>query len=201
MKKLFYFSVIGFVFFSCIVQSSKKEISNPLDLEIEKILENVDRDSSNKDCQNLMTEFYNGFESDEGRSNMMMHIYTMILIKYVADSTVVNRQLAVLLYNYTLAIDKPEEALVWIRALEKEYKSLYKQNHPLIYLYEGESLINNGQYEKAYKKFTEFYQKYPDSIVAQCYLYTTENDENHKKTLLEELKNNHPNHWIVKQLN
>ena len=175
------------------------DASKPLEPQIKEYLKGVKRDSSDKTCQKLLSDFYYCFESDSGLANPRMISAMMNQFKYKADQNLPNRQIAVLLYEYTNSVDNPEQALTWIRALKDEYKNVYGQTHPLIYLYEGESLINSNQRSKANEHFKEFQKAYPQSIVAMCYIYETEPDNNLKKTWLSVLKAEHPNHWIVKQ--
>jgi hypothetical protein len=175
------------------------ESTKPLDPQIKEYLNEIKRDSSDKTCQQLLSDFYYCFESDSGQANPQMVNAMMNLLKYYADPNLPNRQLVVLLYEYLNSVDKPEQALNWIRTLKDEYKNIYGNTHPLIYLYEGESLINNKQSSKAYEHFKEFQKVYPESVVAMCYIYETEPNRNLKKTWLSFLKAEHPNHWIVKK--
>lgn len=175
--------------------------SKPLDPQIKEYLKGIKRDSSDKTCQILLFDFYNCFESDLGQANPQMVNAMMNLIKFNSDPNLPNRQLVVFLYEYINSVDQPETALTWIRALKEEYKNIYGNTHPLIYLYEGESLINNKQRSKAYEHFKEFQKVYPESVLAMCYIYETEPNSNLKKTWLSFLKAEHPNHWIVKKFN
>jgi hypothetical protein len=181
-------------------QDLKIDESKSLEPQIKEWLKGIKRDSTDKSCKQLLTDFYDCFESDQGQANPLMITAMMNLFKYKDNLNLPNRQIAILLYYYINSVDKPQNALIWIRSLKVEYKNVYGTTHPLIYLYEGESLINSGQSSEAYSHFIEFQKKYPQSVTAMCYIYQTETDKNLAKTWLSILKVEHPNHWIVKQL-
>jgi hypothetical protein len=197
--KLFFLSLAFSICFPLFAFGQEFDTSKSLEPQIKEFLKGVKRDSSDKTCQHLMNDFYYCFESDSGQANPLMISASISLFKYRSDVHVANRQLAVLLYEYINSVEEPKQALIWIRALKKEYANIYGHTHPLIYLYEGESLINDGQITQAYTHFREFQKVYPTSIVALCYIYQTEPDDNLQRTWLSVLKATHPNHWIVKK--
>jgi hypothetical protein len=162
-------------------------------------LENEKSDSTDKRCVQLLNDFYICFESDEGQANPLMITTMMKLFEYKDDLNLPNRQLAVLLYQYINSVSQPEKALIWINALMDEYYKVYKQSNPLILLYEGESLINSHRQVDAHAYFMKFFEQFPKSVTAMCYIYETEPDKNLSKTWLGILKAQHPNHWMVKQ--
>jgi len=167
--------------------------------EIREVLKSATRDSSNKSCEDLLTAFYQCFESDQGQANPEMLNAMVNLFSYKDDLSLPNRQIATLLYNYINSVSESEIALEWIKALKTEYASVYKKKHPLILLYEGESLINAGKIPAAHTHFLHFHKEFPNSVTALCYVYQTETDQNLAQSWLSILKKEHPNHWIVKK--
>lgn len=181
-------------------QGFKIDESKPLNNQIEEWLLSTQRDSTDKTCQQLLTDFYNSFESDEDQPNSLYISAMVNHYKYLDDLNLPNRQIVILLYYYQInPSEKPENALIWIKALEKEYQNIYGQTHPLIYLFKGLSLINIGQIPEAHAVFIEFQKNYPESVTAMCCLYETEPDKIRADSLLRILKANHPNHWMLKQ--
>ena len=167
---------------------------------IESILKDVNRDSSDKVCKSIFDNLYESFESDEGLVNKKMGLATSDLIDYKMGIKSINRQLALLLDGYMNSLSDPTKALKWIAAMKKEYANIYHTSHPLILLYEGESMINGKRAADAYKHFEGFLKLYPKSVMAWVYLYKMEPDKRMAKTWLSILKSQHPNHWVVKEL-
>jgi len=190
MKKILTFTF--FLLFQCLVFSQSDEI--------QKTLKNVTRDSLDKKCEVLFTDFYDSFKSNEGQANPKMITATINLFKYQNDTTVENKHLAILLMKYINSVSEPEKALIYIQALREEYPKVYGHMHPLILLYQGESLINAGRKSDAYKHFIEFQKEYPNSIMAMVYIYETETDKNLSLTWLSVLKKLYPEHWVVKDI-
>jgi hypothetical protein len=168
--------------------------------QIKRILSNVERDSTDKKCSKLFSDYYESFESDEGLSNHRMDSAFIRTFQYVSDPKIKNKQLVMLLNGYRESISEPKKALVWIRSLKEEYFKVYNKVHPLILLYEGESMINKGDDQDAYNHFTKFQQKFPNSVMAMVYIYKTEKNKSLSKTWLSVLKKLHPDHWVVKTL-
>ncbi|MBI5475702.1 MAG: hypothetical protein HY964_03085 [Ignavibacteriales bacterium] len=169
-------------------------------LNLNKLSNITKRDSSDKLCKILFDDFYDSFESDEGLGNSKITKATINLFRYSEDTLLQNRQLAELLYGYINSVSKPDTALEWIRVLKEEYPKVYGQLHPLILLYEGESLINSKRINEAHQHFLDFYKLYPSSVMAMVYIFETETNPALSKTWLSILKRQHPNHWVVKNL-
>jgi len=186
---------LGFIF---LLLSSISAYSQ--ESQIKDILANVKRDSTDKTCKLLFDDFYDSFDSDAGMMNPKIMTATINIFKYKSDSQLPNGQLAVLLFQYDNAVSDPEKALKWISALKQEYKNVYGRSHPLILLYEGESLSEANRKEEAHAHFMEFLKEYPQSVIALVNAYGGEKDENLKKMWLDKLKSEHPNHWAVKKL-
>jgi hypothetical protein len=167
---------------------------------IEDILKDVRRDSSDKTCKNIYDNYYESFESDEGLKSKKMGVAITSMFQCKLDPNSPNRQLVLLLEGYMNSISTPEKALAWIEAMKKEYKNIYKTEHPLILLYEGESLINGKRAADAKAHFNRFLKAYPKSVMAWVYIYKMETDKRLAQTWLSVLKAEHPNHWVVKEL-
>jgi len=168
--------------------------------QIKTVLENVQRDSSDKRCKLLFYDFYNCFESDEGQVNPKMIDATLNLFKYQSDPNFPNKQLIALLFGYEQSGSDPEKALKWIQALNDEYRTVYGTSNPLILLYKGESLEQAGHKEEAYTHFRSFLKEYPQSVMALVNVYGTETDEKLAKIWFDKLKSQYPNNWAVKSL-
>jgi hypothetical protein len=190
MKKILAISAIVLICFGAKSQNK----------EIKKIISTAKRDSTDKTCKLLFDDFYNSFESDEGLVNPKFTSAMMKLVTLKSDTSSVNNYLLVFIQRYIDSISEPKKALVWIRALKKEYPKVYGNIHPLILLYEGESLINDGQTDEAYKHFMNFHESYHNSVMSLVYIFKIERDKNLAKTWLSALKSLHPDHWVVKTL-
>jgi len=185
--------IILFFVFSFISASAQED-------QINAILLNVKRDSTDKRCKLLFYDFYNCFESDEGQANPKMVNATLALYNYQSDPNFPNKQLALLLWNYGLAASDPEKALKWIQALNDEYKNVYGESNPLILIYKGETLEQGNHKDDAYTHFRMFLKEYPNSVIAMVNVYGMETDANVAKQYYDQLKSLHPNHWAVKNL-
>ncbi len=168
--------------------------------QLDNILKDVKRDSTDKTCQLLFDDFYESFESDAGIGNPRIITATMNQYKYKTDISVVNRQLVLILQKYMDSLSDPKTAIYWLKCLEEEYIKVYGKVHPLILLYQGESLINSKNKAEVHKHFIDFQKRFPKSTMALVYIYKTEEDENLAKTWLSILKAERPTHWIVKKL-
>ena len=190
MKRILAISIIVLI---CFESKSQNK-------EIKRIISTAKRDSTDKACKLLFDDFYTSFESDEGLANPKFLSATMKLVTLKSDTSFANNYLLVFLQRYVNSTSEPKKALLWIRALKDEYPKVYGNIHPLILLYEGESLINDGQTDVAHKHFMDFPENHHNSVMAMVYVFQTERDKNLAKTWLSVLKSLHPNHWVVKTL-
>jgi len=189
MKRLIF---LAFIFFFISASAQEDQIS--------AILQNVKRDSTDKRCKLLFYDLYNCFESDEGQMNPKMVNATLTLFNYKSDPNLPNKQMVLLLWNYTMAAHDYDKALKWIQALNDEYRNVYGESNPLILLYKGETLEQGGHNQEAHTLFMAFLKEYPQSVNALVNVYVTETDGKLAKRYYDQLKSQHPNHWEVKNL-
>ena len=111
-----------------------------------------------------------------------------------------NRDLFYGMLQYYLFARDPDLALMIISELGKSYERRFGGMHPLIYLHIAESLINMNLNEYAIEYINELLLIQPDFVPAKVYSWQLEEDPAVKQRKYNELKRDHPNHWIVRQI-
>jgi len=116
------------------------------------------------------------------------------------DTSIENRDLFYGMLQYYNFVPCPELAFMIIYSVGIKYEERFGDSHPLIFLHIAESLINLGSFEYAAEFIDDILSTYPDFVPAKVYSWQLEGDAAIKQQKYIELKVNHPNHWIVKQI-
>ena len=190
---------IAFYFSAAVAQDAKPDAVKSVNASIKDILKYPHRDFKDNRCQQLFSDYYECLESDKGRENPKMAQVLRDLEKYKADKDMPNAELAVLLAGYLDAAADPKIAGLWVRALKDEYYAVYQKPHTLPLIFEGEVLVKDGRKADANAYFNKLHNTYPESVIAQCYICQTEPDKEQYRAWLKKLRNDHPNHWMVKK--
>jgi hypothetical protein len=111
-----------------------------------------------------------------------------------------NRDLFYGMFQYYSFVPYPALALMIIFELETRYERRFGSIHPLIYLHIAESLINMNSNEFAIEYINKILLIHPDFVPAKVYSWQLEENPTIKQRKYNELKRNHPNHWIVRQI-
>jgi len=158
--------------------------------------------TKNDNLSKIMDLFYDSFQSDIGPYNNKKMIEAFnIMNQYKEDIDKENRDLIYLLFFYTkYSVDLPSQSLKLLDLFAREFQSRFNKIHPLIILFTAETLINLGKTDEAKLRIIELRKIDPQFIPAKAYEYKFETDKTRALELLNDLKKNHPNHWIVKQL-
>ncbi len=83
-----------------------------------------------------------------------------------------------------------------INLLSFECISIYNKIPEIVYIYMGESMMNNNDIENAIQHFNLALEFYPKSIPMKIYKYLLDKDNN--TSLKRELVKKHSKHWMVK---
>jgi len=163
--------------------------------------------SSDKTAIQLLDTLYekmlqkNATQLDKGT----MQMYN----QYQRDTALANRHILLLFDNYQMIISEtsykgePEPAEICIplmKSLSGECLSLYNNIPAIVCIYMGEALQNAALVDEAKRHFEMSLNFYPNSIPLKVYNYHYEQDLIKKEKKLIDLKNNHPEHWMVKEL-
>jgi hypothetical protein len=140
---------------------------------------------------------FNG--NDNPSANGVINTYLTDIASRISASTN-NRDLFLGLLEYYIYTDNPALAVMLISELGIRYEARFGTFHPLILLHTAESLINLGENETALIFINDLLSTNPDFIPAKVYSWQLERDPTIKQRKYAELKTNHPNHWIVRQI-
>ncbi|MBN2060126.1 MAG: hypothetical protein JW882_06880 [Deltaproteobacteria bacterium] len=180
-----------------------------LDLKSENIFlpywiisDNSKKKTNNDNISFIMDLTYESFQSDDGPMvNPKINKSFDELLKFKDDVNLENRDLAYLLLFYqTYSQEMPSLCLKYIELLTKNYFVRFNKIHPILLLYKAETLMQLKNGEASIEVLNELRKIDPTFIPAKVYEYQFEPDPNKAKILLEKLKKDYPNHWIVKQL-
>jgi hypothetical protein len=116
------------------------------------------------------------------------------------DISINNRDLFYGMLQYYNFVGNPSLALMIISEIGIRYEERFGVIHPLILLHIAESMINHNFHEYAIEYINAILATNPDFIPAKVYSWQLERDPEIKQTKYIELKTNHPNHWIVRQI-
>jgi len=140
---------------------------------------------------------FNG--NDNPYTNNAMRNYIVEISTFINASTD-NRDLFYGLLEYYRLAQYPALAIMIISELGIQYESRFGYIHPLIFLHLAESLINFGNHEHAIEIINEILSTNPDFVPAKVYSWQLERDPIIKQRKYSDLKTNHQNHWIVRQI-
>lgn len=167
----------------------------------------VQSHSKNKKAANniktILDLLYNSFQSNKGPyfDKTYMPKAVAHLKSFETATQKPHRDLAYLIYFYNIYNQKlPSVSLQAITLLEQQYQQRFGTIHPLILLYKAETYINLGTINHANEYIKKLRSFDPTCIPAKAYEYRLEKNNFQKDELYKNLKKNHPNHWIVKQL-
>jgi len=142
-------------------------------------------------------KMFNG--DDNPYTNDAMRKYVVDFSSLINTSTD-NRDLFYGMLEYYRLAQYPELALMIISELGMRYLERFGNIHPLISLHIAESLINLGDNELADEFINDILSTNPDFIPAKVYSWQLEEDPIIKQRKYNDLKTNHRNHWIVRQI-
>jgi hypothetical protein len=149
--------------------------------------------------------YFNIFKSDEGpigHADEMTQAQN-VMAQLMKNETLANRDLLyIFLYYAFMNQDATLEAMASMYNMIQSYYQRFGGPHPLFYLYLEESIMNSGYDPKNINPnpFTVLLSFDPDFVPAKVYMMQLEKNSAEKKRLFESLKDEHPDHWIVKQL-
>ncbi len=164
-------------------------------------------DSTDKKLLVLLNQLYNQtMQADNGSpTEETIKAYQ----RYITDTTLANRQVALLFDNYQNLITQatsdgkrppPDICVPLMKALVSECMGVYNQIPPIVCIYMGEALQSAGMMDEAREHFRKSLQFYPNAIPLLVYTYQLEQNDSKKKEELADLKKRFPKHWMVKSL-
>jgi len=202
MKKLLLlaFSIIPFFCFS------QGSLSQAAAQQYTVINDNAFIDRDDLRIFNLFEKFYQEtLNSDKGE----MSAKTVDEIKTImADNNFPNRNLLeiLLMYQDQLRLmaernEKPNSSfqILTTDVLATQSEKIYGKVPVLIQIYKGETFMVAYMDDKAQSIFKEILVTNTDCIPARVYNCILTKDKAEKKRLLDALKKERPNHWMVKQ--
>lgn len=129
--------------------------------------------------------------------------------RYKTDTTLRNRHIAVLFYNYQLLIRKtrtekmesdPRVAVSLLQQLEEACTQLYGQAPALVHVYLCEAMAAGHLPSMAREQLKKALPLYPESVALQVYDYKLEQDTRAQNKKLKHLKKKYPDHWLVRAI-
>jgi hypothetical protein len=84
--------------------------------------------------------------------------------------------------------------------LSNECMKAFGKIPTIVAVYKGEAMLNSSLYSVAHQHFKTWLTYYPNSVALQVYDYKMEENKAEKERKRNLLKANHPNHWMVKEL-
>jgi hypothetical protein len=163
----------------------------------ESSLTNISGNNNLLQFLNNGQRMFNG--NDNPNANGGMTAYITMLSSRIDVSTE-NRDLFFGMLEYYSFAQYPALALMLISELAIRYEERFGSTHPLLLLHTAESLINLGNIEYAVIFINDLLSVSPDFVPAKVYSWQLERDPAIKQRKYTELKTNHPNHWIVRQI-
>jgi hypothetical protein len=121
-------------------------------------------------------------------------------VSAIIDTSIDNRDLYYAMFQYYNMSDNPYLALLIISDLALRYNERFGTIHPLIKFHAAETLIDLGDTNNAMMFINEILSNSPDYIPAKVYRWQLENNPTVKQRMYKELKENHQNHWMVRQI-
>jgi len=151
---------------------------------------------------NEIIELFNGTENPFGSGTISKVVDS---IKWdIGDPRVTNRDVlyGIWLYYGIAQEFSPELDFKILDEIEKVYKNRFglKDTPNLILLHKIETLINQNNSAEAKKLIKIGEKQFPDCIPIKVYSWQLEDNKKTKEKKYKELKQNYPNHWIVKQI-
>jgi hypothetical protein len=125
--------------------------------------------------------------------------YIMEMVAKIGP-TFENRDLFYGLFQYYYNAEFPELAFKILSQIEIDYEARFGTVHPLILLHLAESLINMDEPARARVIINRLLQIEPDFVPAQVYRWQLEPIPALRQNWYNQLKAEHPEHWIVKQI-
>lgn len=126
-----------------------------------------------------------------------------------SDVTIPNRHIILLFDNYQALgrhhelkheTPDPRIGIFIMKKLADECTALYGKIPAIVYVYQCEALIRAHMMDEARMHLEKGLELFPDSVPLQLYEYRLEQDTKKQKKLLRRLREDHPNHWAVKEL-
>ena len=151
---------------------------------------------------NEIIELFNGTENPFEAGTISKVVDS---IKWdIGDPRVTNRDVlyGIWLYYGIAQEFSPELDFKILDEIEKAYKNRFglKDTPNLILLHKIETLINQNNSAEAKKLIKIGEKQFPDCIPIKVYSWQLEDNKKTKEKKYKELKQNYPNHWIVKQI-
>jgi hypothetical protein len=158
--------------------------------------------TENNNIKPYLDTFYQLFQNDENPYTSGKYIKNSNkLLDESTSLSLENRDLFYSLFCYYRWGNKyPAGAIAAIDYLASQYVDRFNADHPLFRLHFLESLINLGQEQQAMPFLESLLLMDPSFVPAQVYRWQLEKDPQQKKKCYEELKKQHPKHWIVRQI-
>lgn len=162
---------------------------------------------SDKSVLVLLDKVYNQtLQADEGGMDEKTRIGYQ---QYMTDTTLPNRYIMYLfdcyqtIVNDTHSANKPPSSDICIRimhTLAGECIAVYDEIPVIVCILMGEALNSAGMIIEAREHFKKGLRVYPNSIPLQVYNYKLEANKGKRDAMLNRLRKNHPDHWMVKNL-
>ena len=144
---------------------------------------------------------YQAFQADRGpaehdgilKANSSLETYQTNTMKP-------NRDLAYLIAYYMQMVQDPAQAMVAIKTLEEKFMQRFSFVHPVILLYQMESRINQGDYDKAAALLARLRKLDPNFIPAKFYEWYLLDPGEKQDALGRDLLRQYPNHWLIRKI-
>jgi hypothetical protein len=146
--------------------------------------------------------FYQSFQSDVNPvTSGALKKQLDELVNLMTNDNLENRDLIYALYcYYKLGPSLPRQCMEVLRYLTDNYNARFDAVHPLLLLHTLETSINAGNNDGARVVMQELVRMYPNFVPGLVYQWQLEKDPQAKQRYYSQLKKEHPNHWIVKQI-
>ena len=167
------------------------------------VYDNIAKKSDNDNIKLLLDQCYQAFQSNMGavEENPIYRKITDIFSDNNDIDKLDNKDLIYRIWFYSeYYYQIPEVCFQDLVGIYKGYQERFDDPHPILLEYLCESSIRLGHIDDAnlYYGFLKIFA--PDFIPGKIIGYRLENDRNKKEKMRNELKNNYPDHWLIKQL-
>jgi len=159
-------------------------------------------DGTSTQVRDLFDILYEAFQSNEGMvlNDRTKPVFTAIT-KCNRDTLFPNRDIVYQLwYYFTFTERDPSQAISAMRILEQTYAGRYGALHPIVKLFEVESSLQTEDSSSARAALLELRRMAPDFIPGKYYGYVLEEDASGKAAEAAQLKQSHPDHWLVMRI-
>ena len=161
----------------------------------------VTKNSEDRTIVHILDFSYRAFQADNGPAeNDGIKKANSSLEAYQTDLTKPNRDLAYLIAYYMQMVPDPALAMAAIKTLEEKFMERFGFVHPVILLYQMESRINQGDYDKAASLLARLRKLDPNFIPAKFYEWYLLDPGEKQDALGRDLLRQYPKHWLIRKI-